>query len=208
MGKRKGQLSASLDVLQHHEIIENLIGTKPGDHICVLYQHSPIEQMGPVSSFFQEGLDRGERCIYIADDLSVPDVEALLADAGIDVALHRQSTSLLIWSREKWRQPGVLDTIRKAAQVREIVETALNSGFTGVRFAVEMTWTLRPDIAPAAIERWESDSDKLFDPAAPVQAMCLYGRTRLPQETVEGGLRTHRLVLDGSVLRKNERFSL
>ena len=207
MAKLEHSSTASLEVLQHHEIIENLIGTKPGDHICVLYERSPAEQIHAVSGFFREGLDRGEQCIYVADDLTVPEVEALLSERGIDVAAYRHSAALLIWTRERWRQPGVLDTIRKAAQVREIIETAMNAGFSGVRFAVEMTWTLRPDIASSMVAKWESESDRFFNPSAPIQAMCLYGRARLPAETIEAGVRTHRMVLDGAGLRPNELYS-
>ena len=205
LGKRKNQISASIDVLQHHEIIESLIDTRPGDHICVLYEYSPAEQIEPVTSFIAEGLEQGEQCIYVADDLPVKEVEGLLAAGGIDVAAHGQRSALMIWGREHWRSPGVLDTIRKAAQVREIVESAFAAGFTGVRFAVEMTWTLKPDIEAHAIEEWESYSNELLS-GAPVRAMCLYGRKRLARDVVDAGMRTHPLVLDNGEVRRNERF--
>lgn len=202
MGAGKSIAAASLDDLQNHEIIETLIGTKPGDHVCLLYERSPAEQITAITAFIKEGLDDGEQCVYVADDLPVADLERSLTLGGIDVPQEKQRGALLVWTREHWRQPGTLDTIRKAAQVREILEAAFAAGFSGVRFAVEMTWTLRPDIEPAAVAEWESYSNGLLTPGAPVRALCLYGRQRLPRETVSAGLRTHPVILDTSEQRR------
>ncbi len=197
---------ASHEHLQHHDLLESLMGTKPGDPICVLYEYSPIEKMEAVTAYLREGIEQGEQSIYVADELPVDHVEQWFRAGGVDLAQEKQRGALLIWTREQWRQPGALDTIRKAAQVREIVHAAFRSGFAGVRFAVEMTWTLRPDIDPSAIEEWESLSNQFLAPGAPVRAVCLYGRKRLPRETIEAGLKTHPLVLNGPRLQANDRF--
>jgi hypothetical protein len=199
--------AASLELFQNHSLIENLIGTKPGDHICVIYDYSPVEQMEAVAAFLKEGLEAGEQSIYVADDdLPIEHLTQSLRIAGIDVTAVRESNALLIWTREHWRQPGPLDTIRKAAQVREVLDTAFAAGFTGVRFAVDMTWTLKPDIDVSAIEAWESYSNGLLQPGAPIRAMCLYGRKRLPGATMTAGLQTHPLVLDDEGLQANAEY--
>ena len=187
---------APIDFLQHHEVLQNLIDTKPGDHICVLYDYSPLEQIGQVAAYLKEGIAAGEQCIYVADDINGEHLIAALRSAGIDVDSARDNNSMLIWTRERWREPGALDTVRKAAQVRQLVEAALNAGFAGVRFAVEMTWTLRPDLDPSEIEAWELHSNTLLQPGAPVRALCLYGRQRLPSQTLVAGMRTHPSVLE------------
>ena len=198
MAAGKGIVASSLEHLQNHDIIESLIGTKPGDHIYLLYEHSPAEQLKAITAFIKEGLDDGEQCVYVADDMPAEKLEEGLGRVGVDVLRETERDALLIWTREHWRQPGTLDTIRKAAQVREVLEAAFRAGFSGVRFAVEMTWTLRPDIDPASIEEWESYSNVLLTPGAPVRALCLYGRQRLPSATFAAGLRNHPVVFDGS----------
>jgi len=52
----------------------------PHDHFCSIYE-SPEEHYAVAIPFMQIGLDRGEKCIYIADDGTVGDVrEAMHAE--------------------------------------------------------------------------------------------------------------------------------
>jgi hypothetical protein len=117
---------------------------RQGAHVCLIYDdpHAQFEALAP---FFDEGLRNGERCIYIADDLAPGDVLSSLAGYGIDVEGYAARGALLVWGRDQWRQDGELRSARKAVQVLRIVEEAILAGYRGLRFAVEMTWTLDPD---------------------------------------------------------------
>src|SRR5882672_9022366 len=106
--------------------------------------------------FITEGLSRDEQFIYIADDLTVDELAGHLARNGIDVAKESDSGRLKLYTRNEWRQPGELDSDKKAQQVRQFVAQAANDGFKGIRFAVEMTWTLGPNINAHQLEHWEA----------------------------------------------------
>ena len=121
------------------------------------------------------------------------------------MALEQERGALLIKTLGYWNQPGLLNTVRKAAQVQEIVEQAFAAGFSGIRFAVDMTWTLDGAVTSAAVEEWEAKADDLLR-GIPVRAMCMYGRKRLTKSTVDAGLRTHRLILDGEGVQPNAAF--
>ena len=194
-----------LHPLEHADILESVIGIKDGDHVCVLYDYSPIEQMPAVVEFLKEGLLAGDQCIYVADETPAGHVLTWLKAEKIDVDAEQASGALQVWSRTEWRQPGLLDSIRKAAQVREVVEAAAAAGFRGVRFAVEMTWTLDPDLSAESIEDWEATSNDLLR-GSRIKAMCLYGRKRLASAVVAAGLRTHPTLLDANGLRANDQF--
>jgi hypothetical protein len=194
-----------LHPLEHADILESVIGIKDGDHVCVLYDYSPIEQMPAVVAFLREGLQAGEQCIYVADETPASHVLTWLKAEKIEVDADQARGALQVWSRSQWRQPGLLDSIRKAAQVREVVESATAAGFDGVRFAVEMTWTLDPDLSAESIEDWEATSNDLMH-GSRIKAMCLYGRKRLPSAVVAAGLRTHPTLLDAHGLRANHQF--
>ncbi len=45
----------------------------PHDHLCSIYE-SPEDHYAVAIPFMRIGLDRGEKCIYIADDGTVSDV--------------------------------------------------------------------------------------------------------------------------------------
>src|ERR1700730_12102416 len=55
-----------------------------GDHVCLIYENQ-AEQMSVAVPFIMDGLDRGERCLYIADDRTIEEVVQALAAAGVDV---------------------------------------------------------------------------------------------------------------------------
>ena len=56
----------------------------PHDHLCSIYE-SPQEHYAVAIPFIRIGLDRGEKCIYIADDGTVGDVRQAIQSDGIDV---------------------------------------------------------------------------------------------------------------------------
>jgi len=76
---RRGEKQALQD-----ELIQQIGRLHHGDHCCLLYE-SPAEQLAATIPFFKEGLARGERCLYIADDRTVEEVSAGLFQCGIDV---------------------------------------------------------------------------------------------------------------------------
>lgn len=196
---------AGLERLEDHRFIERVIGTRPGDHICVLYDDTPEERLTEVAAFFRDALALGERCIYVSDDLDPTNVRSSLRGRGLNVDAEEARGAISIWSRREWREPGPLDTIRKAAQVRELMEQTFILGFTGVRFAVEMTWTMIPDVPDEDLQAWESVSNDLLA-QAPIRAMCLYSRSSMRPETVQVGLETHPLLLDEYGLRRNGEY--
>ncbi len=57
---------------------QELTKLKQGDHICLIYENS-AEQMAAAVPFMKDGLARGERCLYIADDRTVEAVALALA---------------------------------------------------------------------------------------------------------------------------------
>ena len=72
----------------------------PRDHLCSIYE-SPQEHFAVAISFIQIGLDRGEKCIYIADDGALGDVREALQAEGIDVDRAVASNSLVSTTNEQ-----------------------------------------------------------------------------------------------------------
>ena len=168
-----------------------------------MYQGHPVEQLPIVAPFFATGLASGERCIYVADDYTIDELADQLQVFGIDVAAHREQGALLLWTRDQWRQPGELSSEHKAEQVEKIIEEALAAGYTGIRFAVEMTWTLGPDISTDRLRHWEATINRVFCPGIPARIICQYSQRRMPPDVIEAALQTHPQAIIGAELCDN-----
>jgi PAS domain S-box-containing protein len=181
------------------ELTEQILALQPGDHLCLFYDQDPAEQMPALIPFIRDGLSADEQCIYVVDDQTVGELSVRLAQSGIDLEKELARSALKLWTRREWRQPGELSSARKLRQVSGFIEEARESGFKGIRFAVEMTWTLGPELKVEHLERWETSLNTLFGPEFPVRIICQYNRSRLHPKAMLNALRTHPLV----ILREN-----
>ena len=53
---------------------------KAGDHLCLIYDDDPAEQMLALLPYISQGLENGERCVYIADHQSPDQLQGALAE--------------------------------------------------------------------------------------------------------------------------------
>ncbi|HTM08075.1 MAG TPA: MEDS domain-containing protein [Verrucomicrobiae bacterium] len=167
----------------------------PGDHLCLFYEKDPAEQMPALLPFIQEALAAGEQFVYVADDHTINELSERLRQGGIDVSRECDRGALKLWTRRDWRQPGKLSAAKKSRQVLQLIEEATKSGFKASRFAVEMTWTLGPDIDNRLLEQWEAALNTIFVPDFPGKIVCQYNRSRLSPEAIFAALRTHPLAI-------------
>jgi PAS domain S-box-containing protein len=185
------------------ELAQQVLNLQQGDHLCLFYDKDPAEQMAALVPFIQEGLSRDEQFVYIADDHTLDDLGSRLEQNGINVGKESQCGRLQLWTRREWRQPGELDSEQKSVQVRDFIDAAMKSGFKGIRFAVEMTWTLGPDISASQLEHWEATINTIFVPACPGRIVCQYNRSRLAPEVMLAALHTHPLAILGEQVCPN-----
>lgn len=181
-----------------------MLHLQDGDHVCLIYERTPAEQFPALIPFIRQGLQTEQQVVYVADDQSLEELSRHLTDAGIDVPFYSRCGTLRFLTRADWREPGPLDPQRKTAQVRGFIESARKSGFRGIRFAIEMTWILGPEISPRDLEQWEATLNTLLlTPDFPVRMICQYNRSRLNPESVLAGLRTHPIAVLGEKVGEN-----
>lgn len=169
-------------------------------HLALIYE-SRAEQLEAVTAFVRTGLERGDRCVYVADDATTTEIVEAMELAGIDVSARRESGQLSLRSADDVSlADGSFDpdaTIRHLAEVvREAVE---ENGFDHVRFAGEMTWLLDRTDAQAddGIAEYEAKLNEFFAEAS-ATGLCQYSRERFPPAVLQDVLRTHpRIVADG-----------
>jgi len=185
------------------ELTQRILDLQAGDHLCLLYEKEPAEQMPTLVPFIQDGLSRDEQFIYIADDQTVDELAGRLERGGINVGKECDRGALKLWTRREWRQRGKLSSEKKSLQVLQLLDEATHSGFKGSRFAVEMTWALGPDIDTRLLEHWEATLNNIFYPGFPGKIVCQYNRSRLSPEVIFASLRTHPLAVFGDEVYSN-----
>jgi signal transduction histidine kinase len=177
--------------------VREILALQAGAHLCLIYDDDPLEQLAALLPYLRQGLENGERCIYVADDLTVHDLQSALQAYGIDEAGEVERGALFLWTRKEWRPDGGLDSLEKADELRNTVHAALAAGFTGVRFAIEMTWTLDPDVDVERLRHWEATINSLLTADPPVRMICQYSCSRLSLSVLEAALATHPLAILG-----------
>lgn len=185
------------------ELAEKISQIASGGHLCLFYDKDPAEQMPALIPFIHDALTNDEQFIYIADDYTVDALSPRLSESGINVGQESQSGRLRLWTRKEWRQPGDLNSDMKAEQVRHFVTEAEKAGYKGVRFAVEMTWTLGPDISAHKLEHWEATINTLFESRFPGRIVCQYSRDRLSADVLLAALHTHPDLILGDEVYAN-----
>src|SRR5687767_1075677 len=103
---------------------------KPGDHVALIYK-TRHEQLHWVCNYVREGLERKERCLYIAHDNSVPTVLASIASVGVDTEAAQRAGALRIVTREQsYLRFGIFEPARMIEDLKAEVTAALRDGFT------------------------------------------------------------------------------
>ena len=185
------------------ELAQQILNLRNGDHLCLFYDRDPAEQMPALIPFIHDALSKDEQFIYIADDQTVDELASRLQLGGLDVGNQIDRGALKLWTRREWRQPGKLSSDKKSRQVLDFISAAASAGFKGVRFAVEMTWTLGPDIDASDLEQWEASINTLFSPGSSRRIVCQYNRSRLSPEALLVALHTHPLAIWGTHVYPN-----
>jgi PAS domain S-box-containing protein len=184
------------------ELQQQIERLRQGDHLCLIYD-SPAEQLAVAVAFTKVGLERGERCLYVADERSPDEVLGALTAASVDVAQERQRGALLLLTaNDTYLASGRFDPQAIMALYRGMVDNAVAAGFRGVRGTAEMTWALRPEVGCEGLIDYEARLNHFFAGARAI-GLCQYNRARFPPAILHGILRTHPLAVLGNQVCNN-----
>lgn len=183
-------------------LIQAIEGLQVHNHLCLIYQ-TPAEQFAAVLPFVRSGLQRGERCIYIADENTGEGVFEAMRSAGIEVERHLRSGALLLASkREFYLKQGRFDPDWMIGFLKEHLQGAKAAGYQALRVTAEMTWALGPEPGMDRLLEYEAKLNCFF-PQHEALAICQYNRLRFAPRTIKGVIETHPLVVAGGVVGEN-----
>jgi PAS domain S-box-containing protein len=181
----------------------------PHDHLCLIYE-TREEQFAAIVPFVRLGLERGERCIYIADDNTAQTVLDALRAGEIDVDAALASGALIIAAKQDayLRPVGAeslrpyFDPDRMIQFLAQAVAEAKAAGFAALRATGEMTWALGGAPGAERLIEYEAKLNHFF-PEHDLLAICQYNRYRFSPAVILDVIRTHPLVISGGMVCRN-----
>jgi PAS domain S-box-containing protein len=178
----------------------------PHDHFCSIYE-SPEEHYAVAVPFIRIGLERDEKCIYIADDGTIGDVREVMESDGIDVDRAISSKALVLVTKEQaYLERGSFHPDWMSTFWKEATQSAMNEGFSALRATGETEWVQKWVLSECnGLERWMEYESRLTHTVAEnnCSALCQYNRKLFPPELILDVIRTHPLVVNGGTVSRN-----
>ncbi len=172
------------------------------DHICSIYE-TREEQFSVIIPFIKIGLDRGEKCVYIVEENTAQEVLNAMEKEGIDTDSSIKSGSLRIFNKQDtYLKQGYFDPDLMIQFLKEAVDSAKEEGYKALRGTGEMTWILNGDPGVERLMEYESKLNSFFS-ENDIVAICQYNHRHFTPEIILNVVRTHPIVIYGSLVCKN-----
>jgi signal transduction histidine kinase len=193
---------SSLTTTYDTSLLTALAEVGPHDHHSLIYE-SFEDHYGVAIPFIRIGLERGEKCIYIADDGTEEAVRDAMTAQGIDVERATANESLVLETKDgAFLRNGSFDPERMPAFWKDATAAALKQGFSALRATGETEWVI---CGGPGFDRWHEYESRLTEVLADLNcfALCQYNRRFLPPEFILDVIRTHPTVIYRGVVCRN-----
>ena len=174
---------------------------RPGDHTALFYR-TRNEQLAAAIPYIQIGLERNERCLYIAGDTSPGYVIDAMEAEGIDVAgAQREGRLTVATPNETYLRYGVFEPEKMVQGLKQEIESSLSSGFSAFRGTGELGWAAALPSALLRLYEYECSFDANLSPS--FVALCQYDETLFSADLISQMLRIHPKVVARGKLAEN-----
>jgi hypothetical protein len=188
------QLAVDLQRLTHH------------DHVCLIQDPNEDWPAQAIVPFLEQGLHRGEKCLYILEAHRAEEIRSRLRASGLNVTALRASGQLVFYESESYTRSLSFEPNRVMAVLIAEADKAMAEGHTALRVTDEMTWALPGRPGADKVLEYEAKLNRDFFPRYPCLALCQYHRARFEPEIIKGALNTHPLVVRGQLLYHNDSY--
>lgn len=178
---------------------------QPGDHACGLWE-TKEERHAALQPFLRQGLEQGEKVLYLVDAPIAELGLGYLQDSGLDAAPYLARGQLTIRTcRDTYMQEGVFDPDRMIALLRAETGRALDEGYSALRVAGEMTWALRGLSGSERLIEYEVKLNGFFL-GGNCLAVCQYERRAFTAALLLDALRTHPIIVVDTEIYHNRDY--
>ena len=174
----------------------------PGDHVCCLYERDE-ERRSLLTPYVRQGLERGEKVLYVVGADIAEAVLGYLRDDGLAVDPHLISGQMSILAvDEAFKREGVSGPEGMITLLRSESERALAEGYTTLRVTGDMMWALAGLPDSNRLIEYEAMLNTFYHDSKCL-GICLYDRGRFDPAVLLGVLATHPMVVVGAGLYDN-----
>ena len=174
-------------------------------HLCVIYE-TQAQQFAVTVPFLKIGLERGEKCLYVADENTAVSILGAMRIQGVDVDAPVEKGMLTVANKGlEYLRKGYFDPDEMIRFLAENVREAKAAGYSAFRVAGEMTWALGGDPGAERLIEFEALVNRFFAVNDAV-GVCQYNKERFSSEVILQVLRTHPVVIYGGHVCKNPYF--
>ncbi len=185
--------------------VKNLGDLRPGDHLCCLFE-TEEEHRALVTPYILQGLECGEKVVYIVDAHTSEEILEYLESGHIDVQGCLDSGQLSILTRDdSYMREVVFDPDGMISLLRSETDLAKEQGYACLRVTGEMTWALRGLPGSERLIEYEAKLNEFF-PGSLCMAICQYDRRRFDPEILLDVLTTHPIAVVGTRIYRNPYF--
>jgi len=177
-------------------------GLKAGDHVCCMYETEEEHRL-LLTPFIRNGLEAGDKVIYITDVHTAETVINYLREDGLEVEPYIEKKQIVfLSSSDVYLREGVFDPESLIALLRTETHRALKEGFSALRGTGEMSWALNGSAGSEMLIEYEAKLNELI-PENQCLALCQYDKRRFSPELLQGVLYTHPLIALGTNIVNN-----
>ena len=168
------------------------------DHFALVYD-STEELFTTAIPFVRQGLERGEKCMYVVGESTRAELADTMRERGIDVGAAVESGALVFNTvEETYLEGGSFDTAEMMQTYADAIKEATEE-FEAFRLAAETTWVIEEDLTVEEFMKYESKVNDIFEGEDAI-ALCLYNRAEFPSSGICDVVRVHpHLINDHTV---------
>ncbi|PSP79676.1 histidine kinase [Halobacteriales archaeon QS_1_68_20] len=168
------------------------------EHIALFYE-TRDERFATVAPFVRQGIEQGERVMYVIDYLSKDTILGELRGGDVDVDAALESGQLTFHSLdETYLRSGRFDPDDMLEVYAGAIEEA-KAEYPGLRVTANTNFILDEHTTIEDFMAYESRVNELFEGEDCI-ALCHYDTNAIPPETLVDVIRTHpHIVYDGTV---------
>jgi hypothetical protein len=171
-------------------------------HVCAFF-HSREDEYDVMLPFMAEGIDAGDRAVWILDKNDRGERLRRLGDTGVNTAAVVESGQLEVRPWENAHlTAGRFDQHAMIAMIEAIASAGTGHGTGVTRLWANMEWAVGDFPGVHDIVEYESRINRML-PNYDIATVCVYDLNRFSASIVMDILRTHPQVIVGGILQEN-----
>ncbi len=180
------------DVLMDDQLKKKLKTLKQGHHACLFYD-DPAAACAITAEYIKAGLRNNEQCVYMADPPAITAL-TLMLNPEIDVEKEMKRGALHLTSVRGHLDSGQFNTAKMIGFLEKGVESALSSGFSGLRATGDVVWELGDHVDMELLSHYEVCLDHFFF-GKKLTGLCQYNCKVVSSDYLRRSLMCHNAVV-------------